>query len=50
MAEGLASDCLRFAHTCGALRHHESGATLEFENGDSATVDLEIGADGYQSV
>jgi FAD-dependent urate hydroxylase len=49
LAEGMASDCLRFAHTCREVRHHKWGATLEFENGDSATVDLVIGADGYRS-
>jgi len=49
LAEGLASDRLRFAHTCTAVRQDESGATVQFENGDSVTVDLVIGADGYRS-
>lgn len=49
LAEGLASGSLRFAHPFRAVRLDESGATVEFENGDSATVDLVVGADGHRS-
>lgn len=42
-------DAIHLGHKCDGITQNEDGATIQFENGASATAPIVIGADGVQS-
>jgi salicylate hydroxylase len=49
LVRALPAECLRVSHRLVAFDDHGDGVTLAFENGESAEVDVLVGADGIHS-